>query len=204
MENNSSKRSSMRERMLIAELLRHPETNMPILLDQKGIEYETVNGIRYHDNRYDFNRYYHDNRRCIRLVDEEFLEDGTIDEEITKQAHYHWLELGKRQKEILWLPLLISQQGLSFNPGLDLTTIKHNRRCTIKDYSIDRANTQLTKGSTFMNLGTTITLHKGGSKVASGRIEIPISLSAGAELGIDLAAVSAVINNALQAVAESY
>ena len=151
MENNSSRRSSNEEHRLIASTLRDPNTNQPLTLHRKGIQYDDCEGVRYCDYRIDFNRYYNTNRQCIRLYNEEKWDEGDR----------AWLELGKRQRELMWRLQFLCQENLPFYPTPNFSDLPNRRE--FKFYNLNTNKDELVFGAGGLtgDLGSEFTLYKG-------------------------------------------
>ncbi len=96
MIDNSARRSSDCDHQLIQQLLKHPETQTPLTLSRKGIQYIHEN-ISYHDHRIEF-RLLTVYRRYFQLIHQAGVDKNY------GPAEKFWLnEMNRAQKEVLWL-----------------------------------------------------------------------------------------------------
>lgn len=118
LEDNSSRRSSNVEYNLIVDILK-------VSLRRKGIDY-TYKGVDYCDTRFNFNVIYNSYKKAIRLYGKSRVDD----------ANTAWIELGMRQKELLWLLQFFCQSGMSFSPNPNISDshyIQNNRNFKLRN-----------------------------------------------------------------------
>lgn len=209
MEDNSSQRSSNNIHQLLATTLRHPKTNQPIILQRKGITYQTTDGVRYCDYRYDFNRYYATSRQCIRLQNEykavaiDYFRDDAddLDAAAAQDVNQCWLELGKRQKEVMWLLQILCQKDMPFySSSMMNKSIMNRRDFIIKDCSHTLKENVYTANEIARNLGSRFTLYKGGSSTAGAWEKVPQGI--GDDMLIDFSALCLFITEGRDRVAK--
>ena len=156
MENNSSRRSSNTEHLLI-------ETMLQCKPHRDGIEYEQ-DDIRYRDSRTPF-RLINAYRTCIRLY-----EEATVNDQWDK-ANKHWCEVvGKAQGEEMWLLQRICEDQPfyplpnnfdNFKRGVGIYADNDNH---IEDLLLD--------GKLVVDLGLNFALYKGNFNYADGYKEV--------------------------------
>lgn len=101
MEAESARRSSIEEHEIInAQLLKDFHFK---LREQQGVEYTDVSGVRYRDTGFSFHGYFNKARECFRHYQAENYDEGDR----------AWLELGGKQKEVIWLLQLPYQPDLT-------------------------------------------------------------------------------------------
>lgn len=123
MENNSGRRSSIKEHQLIAKVF-------GLTLVQKGILYEH-HGIKYRDYRTPFN-IINAYRKCVRL----YLEAENNNN--WEAGHQCWRnKVGKSQGEEVWLLQRICEENRPFYP-LDKKHKDFKRKCMIEKYNNDK------------------------------------------------------------------
>lgn len=133
MEDNSSRRSSSIEHKLITRTMRCQSLGLAIKLFRKGVEYDACNGVRYRNNSLDLNLYFNINRKSIRLCEARDLRNG--------QAT--WLQLGKKQRELIWLLQYFCQTNLTFFPTPNFAIVPNKRELRIFGNQTIFANNKL-------------------------------------------------------------
>lgn len=179
METNSSKRSSNEEHRLIASVLRHPNSNRPLFLHRKGIQYDDCEGVRYCDYRIDFNRYYNTNKQCIRFFTELNWPEGGRS----------WIELGQRQREVMWRLQFV----LSTSPF-------YNRDFTFYNENTNEVDVIFDAGGLAPGLGSEFTVDRGELHVGSLAF---LLWSSGERVKGHMLEVCNMVEDAKSAVAES-
>ncbi|MCX7114871.1 MAG: hypothetical protein NTW08_03020 [Gammaproteobacteria bacterium] len=130
MIDNSARRSSDCDHQLIAQLIKHPETNKPLTLSRKGIRYVRED-ISYHDHRIEF-RLPTVYRRYFQLIAQALVDDnwGPVDQ--------FWLnEMNRAQKEVLWLLQRFCEPNRPFYPLPDFNASPFVRSFAITNWRRD-------------------------------------------------------------------
>ncbi len=148
MEDNSSRRSSDAEHLLI-------ETILKCKLHRDGIQYEQ-NGISYRDSHTSFpviNAY----RKCIRL----YLEaEGNGQSEI---AHQYWRKgVGHAQRAVMWVLQRLCEESPPFHPLPD-NFDNFKRGVTIHNWVLGKEENLLIAGKLVDSLGTAYAIYKAGA-----------------------------------------
>jgi hypothetical protein len=117
MPKNSSRRSSNAEHALFARLIQHK-------LSRKGIQYE-YQGVLYCDSRIDFNLIINAYRTCIRLYEEQRLDEG--DNSWSKGV-------GGAQRQVLWILQRLCEPNRPFYPMPNFTESPFQRSFEIDGY----------------------------------------------------------------------
>ncbi len=105
MEPDTARRSSNQEHELIATIMLHHRSQMPVHLHREGIHYQQ-DGIDYIDTHYDFNRIVNAYLKCIRLY-------------ATEMYSLACAELSLVQHEVMWLIQRYCEIDQSFSPLAD-------------------------------------------------------------------------------------
>ncbi|MCX7115860.1 MAG: hypothetical protein NTW08_08155 [Gammaproteobacteria bacterium] len=127
MIDNSARRSSDCDHQLIAKLLKHPETNKPLMLSRKGIRY-VHEDVSYHDHHIEF-RLPTVYRRYFQLITQ------AHDDHNWDPVYQFWIhKMNGAQKEVLWLLQRFCEPNRPFYPLPDFNASPFRRSFAIENW----------------------------------------------------------------------